>query len=398
MATFVADIELSATLPTLGPLNGAQSVLALVRWQGRPIGLIRVEAEGDHALPAQLMVAIASQVARPRHLTTPPTGTFQPVSVVVCTHERPDDLARCLDALAPIARAGHEVLVVDNAPRTGRTAELVARYPFRYLGEQERGLNRARNLGLRAARHAIVAYTDDDTVPDPNWANALAQAFASPEVGCVTGLVFPIELETQAQELFETYCAHRRTFEQQVLVAPHVQPAAAGVAGMGANMAFRRDLLLRLGGFDPRLDGGTATRSGGDTDMFARVLETGAQIVYTPDALVWHRHRREMAQLRSCLFGYGVGLYGFLTKRLVEAHDLQASIIAARWLIGPFVKAVQRRMRGQSALPLSLLLVEASGAFFGPMSFWRETRRHNQWQQPIVALTSEEVVPNYPRG
>jgi GT2 family glycosyltransferase len=146
---------------------------------------------------------------------------------------------------------------------------------------------------------------------------------------------------------------------------------------MGANMAFRRDLVLRLGGFDPRLDGGTATCSGGDTDMFARVLETGAHIVYNPAALVWHHHRREDAALRSCLFGYGVGLFSFLTKRVIEHHDWPALITAARWWAGPLAKAARRAAQGQPTVPLSLLLLEAWGAFFGPYRLWQATQQQN---------------------
>jgi len=141
-------------------------------------------------------------------------------------------------------------------------------------------------------------------------------------------------------------------------------------------MALRRDLALQLGGFDPRLDGGTATLSGGDTDMFARVLDTGSRIAYTPDALVWHRHRREPRSLHYCIFGYGVGLYSFLTKRVLEAHDAHALVIAGRWLVGPLVKAVWRRLGGKPVVPLRLLLLEAVGACVGPMRFWHERRRH----------------------
>jgi GT2 family glycosyltransferase len=72
-------------------------------------------------------------------------------------------------------------------------------------------------------------------------------------------------------------------------------------------MTFRCDVLIRLGSFDPRLDGGIPTCSGGDTEMFARALEAGAHILYEPAALVWHRHRRTQAQLQNCLFGYGSG-------------------------------------------------------------------------------------------
>jgi hypothetical protein len=105
--------------------------------------------------------------------------------------------------------------------------------------------------------------------------------------------------------------------------------------------------------------------------MFARILEHGASIVYTPAALVWHRHRRETVQLHSCIFGYGVGLYSFLTKRLIEAHDLQAITIGARWFIGPLLKAAWRKLQSTRAVPMRLLLLEAAGACIGPLRFWQ---------------------------
>lgn len=299
---------------------------------------------------------------------------LQRISIVVCTHERPADLARCLDALIPLAEMGHEVIIVDNAPTTARTAEIVVRYPFRYVDEPTKGLNQARNRGLYAASHPIVAFTDDDAVPDVNWAAAIAQPFAGPTVGCVTGLVLPLELETPAQQQFEIYCQHRRIFEPQRFSAPQTPPSTGGVVGMGANMAVRRELVLELGGFDPRLDGGTTTLSGGDTDMFTRILESGAEIVYTPEAVVHHHHRREWPALQYCVFGYGVGLYSFLTKRVIEARDARALITAVRWFGGPLVKAAWRRLRGQPTVSLDLLLLEAAGACLGPWRFWRANK------------------------
>jgi GT2 family glycosyltransferase len=375
MATHIADIELSAQVLMTPQTSAATDVLALLRWHGRPIGLMRIDGCIDHMSAARLRATMHTEETRSSDPLIAAAKPSKPASIVVCTHERPDDLRRCLDALVPSAVAGHEILVVDNAPRTTRTADLMTHYPFRYLCEPRIGLNNARNLGLRSARHPIVAYVDDDTAPDATWIEALMEPFDSPEVGCVTGLVLPLELETWAQEQFEVYCAHRRRFTRQVFAVPQVPPAAAGVVGMGANMAVRRDLALQLGGFDPRLDGGTATCSGGDTDMFARILEHGAPIVYTPAALVWHRHRRDNVQLYSCIFGYGVGLYSFLTKRLIEAGDLQAITIGARWFIGPLLKAAWRQLQGTKAVPFSLLLLEAAGGCVGPLRFWQETSR-----------------------
>ncbi len=390
MPTHILDLDLSAPLPDLDQQDGDAGLLALVRWRGQPVGLARLDAVPDRLTGDQLRAAITAQVAPPEVVPPIPPAPA-PLSIIVCTHERPDDLIHCLDALQPLAAAGHEVLIVDNAPRTSRTAALAARYPYRYLCEPRIGLDNARNCGLRAASHALVAYTDDDVVPDPRWVDALAQPFAAPEVGCVTGLVFPLELETPAQEQFEVYCAHRRTFTRRTFSAPELPPAAGGAVGMGANMAFRRDLLLRLGGFDPRLDGGTATCSGGDTDMFARVLASGARIVYTPSALVWHRHRREEAQLRKCIFGYGVGLYSFLTKRLVEAGDWETLTIGARWFAGPLTKAAWRRLRGRPTVPLVLLLLEMGGAFLGPLRYWQETKRQAASTRLSVSPQSPEM-------
>jgi GT2 family glycosyltransferase len=370
----LCDVELGRPRSAGALVAGPDGLLALLRWQGRPAGLLWLGAAEARSLE-QMRAAAAEPPALPAA-----PAPAAPLSVIVCTHERPTDLRRCLDSLLPLAAEGHEVLVVDNAPRTTRTAELVAGYPFRYLCEPRPGLNNARNCGLQAARHPIVAYTDDDTVVDSRWAAALAQPFAAPEVGCVTGLVLPLELETPAQYAFEVYCAHRRDFTPRTVAAPETPPAAAGVAGMGANMALRRDLALRVGGFDPRLDAGTLTRSGGDTDMFARILDAGQQIVYRPDALVWHRHRREMHELNDCIFGYGVGLYSFLTRRLLEQHDYGVPIIAGRWFVGPLVKAAWRRLRGQPAVSLPLLLREAGGALLGPWFFWRATKHWDEQQ------------------
>jgi GT2 family glycosyltransferase len=385
MATRVADIDITQPLPMIELRPDETGLFALVRRHGRPRGLLRLSACEGAISPEALRVALASYL--PAHTDDAPLlwQAEMPLSIVVCTHERPDDLRRCLDALLPLAAQGHEVIVIDNAPRTTRTRDVAAAYPFRYLCEPRQGLDNARNCGLRSATHPIVAYTDDDAAPDINWARAIAAPFVDPSVGCVTGLVLPVELETPAQEQFEIYCANRRTFVRRVFVASEIPPAAGGVAGMGANMAVRRELTLRLGGFDPRLDGGTPTESGGDTDMFARILASGAQIVYTPDALVWHRHRREMAQLRRCIFGYGVGLYSFLTKRLLEQCDREALVIGVRWLLGPLIKACWNKLRGRLTVSPILLLLEVAGACLGPLRLWQAMVKERRLYHKEVA-------------
>lgn len=376
MPTKIVELELNSPLPSEISLPaGVTGFLALVRRYGRPVGLIRLGQLADRVTKMQLQEAITGQIGVGAEIGPPVRESFQPISIVVCSHERPHDLERCLQALVPLAAAGHEVIVVDNAPYSQDTAKVAARYPVRYLCEPKIGLDNARNCGLRAASHSIIAYTDDDTVPDPNWAEAIVQPFTDPAVACVTGLVMPLELETPAQEQFEVYCQHRRTFEKKEFIAPQTPPSTAGVVGMGANMAIRRDLAVHLGGFDPYLDGGMATCSGGDTDMFARILASGAKIVYTPEALVWHRHRLEMAELRACIFGYGVGLYAMLWKRLIETGDQRALLTAMRWLIGPPIKAFWHWLCGRPATSPTLLLLELWGALHGPLRYYTTRRQ-----------------------
>jgi hypothetical protein len=146
-------------------------------------------------------------------------------------------------------------------------------------------------------------------------------------------------------------------------------------------MAFRRDLLAALGGFDARFGPGTRTRTGDETDMFARILDAGWQIFYTPDAYVWHRHRRTSREVRSCVFGYGVGLYSMLTKRILELRDVGAIITAGRWLVGPLVKAARAKIAGAPSPPWNVVLAETAGAAVGPFCFGYETWRSRQRTQ-----------------
>jgi GT2 family glycosyltransferase len=372
VTTHLADIEMDAPLAEVRLPDRAKGLMVLVRRHGRPVGLVRLRVCG-RVSAARLARAVREQVP-PAEEPAPPVAAGAPLSIVVCTRDRPEPLARCLRALRPMHAAGHQVLVVDNAPRSRATATVCAAHPFVYLREPEAGLNHARNRGLRAAAREVVAFTDDDCEPDPGWADALAAAYVDGRVACATGLVLPRELETRSQERFEAYCANRRRFRPRTFSAPDTAPSAAGVVGMGANMSFRRAVLAGLGGFDPRFDGGMPTLSGGDTEAFARVLAGGGSIAYRPDALVWHTHRREHAALRRVVFGYGVGLYAVLAKRLLEDGDRGVWRTAPRWLVGPVVKAAWNAVRRRPATPVDLLLAEMAGALVGPLRYRAASR------------------------
>ncbi len=309
-------------------------------------------------------------------------GPEPSVTVAVCTRDRPADLARCLDALHALRTPGPELLVVDNAPRTDATERLVAgRAGVRYLREPRAGLDRARNLALAEASGELIAFTDDDVVVDPDWVAALTAVFRQdPQVGAVTGLVQPLELETEAQRLFERY----RSFARGVA---RVRAAAApdggslggrygmtGSFGTGANMAFRRHVLLQLGGFDPSLGAGMPTRGGDDLDIFFRVLKAGWALVYEPAAVVRHRHRREMDALVDQIRDHGVSFSSYVV-RVATLHPDERWAFARLWTWWA-AKTCYRVLRPRSApaAPMRrLALAELEGLVRG-LGRYRQAR------------------------
>lgn len=239
------------------------------------------------------------------------------ISVVICTRDRVDTLRRCLAAVQALAYPTFEVIVVDNASSTDATRLLVESFPgIRYVREDRPGLDWARNRGIAEARHEIVAFTDDDTQADAFWLRGLAGAFAEPGVDAVTGLVVPKKLDTVARVYFEdVYGGMGRGFTSWFRPGGSVSTRDmlwSSGCGVGANMAFRRSVFDKVGPFDPALDVGTATRGGGDIEMFHRVMARGAGLSYAPEAFVWHEHRADFPALLRQIHDNGSGFAAYL--------------------------------------------------------------------------------------
>jgi len=272
-------------------------------------------------------------------------------TVAICTRERADSLDGVLKAIGNLPREGHEVLVVDNAPQTDQTRQVVERYTgVRYVCEVVPGLNMARNRAMREASGDIVAFTDDDAVPESGWLDNLIRNFSDLRVQCVTG--------------------------------QRDNPIAVGQIGVGANMAIRRRVIAEVGPFDERLDGGMPTRSGGDHEMFVRLLSAGHRIVYDPAAVSWHRHRRTHRELVDTIYGYGVGVYAMFTGLLLERRELGVLKQAWRWFRGAHLPELRRMLLQRPATATSeLVAAEFRGCLQGPAA-WLAARR----QRPTGGL------------
>jgi GT2 family glycosyltransferase len=368
-------------------LGAADEWRVLLSWRGTPCAYLELPSPGATSGPAIVDAAIVRQADGPvafeelvgrlrRRLGVPDVAPAVPdCSVVVCTHRRPRYVVAVLDALGRLDPPAAEILVVDNAPGNHDCRAEVERAGARYIREDQPGLDRARNAGLRAASGELVAFTDDDCVPATGWLSSLGALFADASVAAVTGPAFAYALDTPAQVRFEDQGGHRRGLRRRVFDWTELAPIAASRAGAGLNMIFRRSLLDRLGEvFPPELDSGTPTESGGDMYALYKVLRAGYRVVYDPATYVLHQHRPDARSLHRAIRGYGIGVSAVLTKLVVEERELAAPT-TWYWLWWLYMDALRRRLMGR-ADPVEVRIGwdYLVGGLLGP-SAWRQSRR-----------------------
>lgn len=408
----VADLELSEPIPEFNGLGEYAFLQLLLRWHSQPLGYIKVPVQGDcceaseishrvyeeHAislinrlLHRALESSIPQDHWKVRHfLQLPPPKPRVPlptVSVAVCTRDRTEDLALCLAALRESAQAPLEILVIDNAPKTNATRDLIrSAFPeVRYILEPRPGLDWARNRAIAEAQGEILAYTDDDVIVDARWTGSIATLFgADSDIMAVTGLVVPYELETEPQFLFEKYGGFGRGFVRKWYRASQAERghlarehAGSGKFGTGANMAYRRAVFPEIGVFDPALDVGTVTNGGGDLDMFFRVLKHGHTLVYEPAAIVRHRHRRDYAHLHTQIANNGIGFFSHLVRNALEYPEERMGIarIGLWWLREWNLRRWLESLLKPTEIPHALVSAELRGSFKGLFCYQR-ARRH----------------------
>jgi len=249
------------------------------------------------------MSGIGGAELRDRSPTGESGGQRAPaVTVVICTRDRPETLNECLAALSEQTYANYSVLVLDNGPRQPAAA-VCSRWGAAYMHDPVAGLSRARNSGARACDGEIVAFTDDDALPEPDWLTALVEEFADPAVMAVAGriryLTSTPEGRMRGDEPDAVVWASRprRTFERAV---PNwLSLACFGGIGDGNNMAFRRQVFETWTGFDERLGRGRPIDGGEEHLAFMSLIERGHKIVYTPAAVVRHPYPKPGTQLRA---------------------------------------------------------------------------------------------------
>ena len=304
------------------------------------------------------------------------SGPPPSVSVVVPTCSSPAKLERCLHSILACDYGDFEVIVVENRPGSLDTARMLVReFPderrVRYLEEPWPGASRARNTGLAHAEGEIVAFADDDVVVDPLWLRANVEALLSArDIVCVTGLILPLELESDTQLLLEQFAGFSKGFRRRIYRLPEslqenpLLPYTAGSLGSGASVAMLTDVARELGGFDPAL------RAGEDLDLLVRVLNRGQGVVYEPRAIVWHEHPSGMTRLRRQVYNYGVGLGAMLGKQLIAGPRRRRLLAAVPTGVRYLRDSKSRKNLGKPAnYPRHLTWLERLGMLVGPLAY-----------------------------
>lgn len=419
----LATLELNQALPAIVLDEGENGVGLTLRLDDRPVGFVLRELPRGAALDAQAVagllgyaecVAVLAERIRQQLLERAAASALSDatrqralpsVTAVVCTRDRPALLARCLTSLLALRSRGApsapalEVLVVDNAPSDAGTRETVLRFPgVRYVMEPMPGLDCARNRALAESAGDFVAYFDDDVTVDPAWLEGFVEAWSQyPDAAGVTGPVLPLELATRAQIEFERLGGFGHSFQQirfgATQIGNDLYPCGSGIFGAGCNMAFRRAVLLGLGGFDEALDTGAPLPGGGDLDIFYRLVRAGHVIVSAPRCLVLHEHRRTYQQLRHQMWTWGLGFMAFVAKSYgaepAQRAKFRRLIV---WWTTRAAALLTRRLRGGVAPPVDLTLAELAGGVRGLCGEYGRSRRRVERLRRIVSPRDESGI------
>ena len=213
------------------------------------------------------------------------------VCVVVCSYNAERTMEPCLASLERLNYPDYEVIVVNDGS-TDHTLEIAQRFNYcRIISQPNKGLSVARNVGAEAATGEIVAYTDSDCVADPDWLTYLVAKMETAQLVACGGPNFP----PPENSLVPAAVAVSPGGPTHVLLSDDVAEHIAG-----CNMAFRRDVLLRMGGFDP-----IYRAAGDDVDICWRFQDAGYTIGFSAAAVVWHFRRNTVKAYIGQQRGYG---------------------------------------------------------------------------------------------
>ncbi|AGB26658.1 putative glycosyltransferase (plasmid) [Mycobacterium sp. JS623] len=373
----------------------------LIRDRGVVVAAKFFDIETESRLPMAALRDYVVDVGLPKPVG--PACNFVSELTVVIPTNRPDMLPIVLESLAAQTDQDFDVLIVDNSA-DGSVAQALTAFQdlrIRYCHEPIPGVARARNRGLAELTSEFVAWIDDDERADPDWIAWIKRGFSVPaKPGAVAGVMLPAELETDAQVNFERYGGFNKGRPMQPVElrahTPEVRDPLLPLPnyGAGGNMAFRTELLRRIGGFNNRL-GTTNIHGGEDTWVLALALELGSVVLHWPQAVTWHYHRRTDAELERQFFGYTAALTAYFTAVLVAYPKYLTRILSfvpagIRIVFAPGSREVSSSANAlPEDFPEALRRARRKGLIAGPFLYFREVRRQRHLPSAVQLEPSE---------
>jgi O-antigen biosynthesis protein len=221
----------------------------------------------------------------------PALPRYPKVSVIVCAYNGERTVDSCLASLETLNYPNYEVIVVNDGSND-RTKEISERYKYvRLINQANQGLSAARNVGLRAATGDIIAYTDCDCMVDPDWLMHLVARFLTSDFGAVGGPNLPPPDNSMVANCVAVSPGAPAHVLLDDEIAEHIP---------GCNMAFRREALEAIDGFDPLF-----RAAGDDVDVCWRLQNKGYKIGFSAAAVVWHFRRNTVRDYVKQQEGYG---------------------------------------------------------------------------------------------
>lgn len=298
----------------------------------------------------------------------------EPISILVCTHNRAALLDQTLATLAALERPDPnlplEAIVVANGC-TDDTHAVVGKhaagfpFPLRVVDEPRLGLSHARNRAAREARYPILAYIDDDVLLAPRWLIAMTTAFATTPASAVGG---PVELWLEIDRpswLVPEFDTHLSRIDWGGTLRRLETPAV-----VGANFAVRRKLFDDAGPFDPALGRiGNRLLAGEETIFLQRAMDLGHQLWYAPEAHLRHFIPKKRIDLPYLLNVIG----GKAESEVLMGKDLG------------FLKRCEYALRAMVAAPLHKRRYLRAKAAGDEPAAMRSLIRHTHYRHYFIA-------------
>ncbi|MCD6328428.1 glycosyltransferase [bacterium] len=275
------------------------------------------------------------------------------VSIIVPVYNGERTIAGAIEALLALDYPSRlvQIIVVDNNS-TDNTPDILQQFDgIDVVFEPKQGAYAARNCGLEFAKHDLIAFTDADCLPKPDWLTQLVECMNIPnqkvrptQTGIIGGRVeaFP------PSNLVEEYIDHQKILDQEKMFGAAEFSLPFFVT---ANCLVRRDVFDRIGGFD------TYFKIAGDADLCWRAQLEGFGLAYCPDAAVVHKHRSDLLGLYSQSFEYGFGRASLFAKhrRLFGKRfrfDWKEHVFLAESILKSIAAPLSGRGKFEAMLPI----------------------------------------------